>query len=86
MKINRNYGKITQGRISYAPNRLIINGRQVFNGSEGQYVAAGWLPIAVQPKPEVPQGSYITANFAEQDGQIIKSWLVTQLDGILPEG
>ncbi len=80
MKFNSNYAKITDGRITYAPNRLIVEGRQIFNAAPCQYIAEGWLPVAEQQKPEVPEGFYLTAVFAEENGQITKSWTLTAFE------
>ena len=57
-KKNYNYGKIEDGKLVYAPNKLkaVIEDEegnriaaQIFNGSAEQYAANGWLPILRAP-------------------------------------
>lgn len=88
-KKNYNYGKIVDGKLKYAPNKLIVdktdedgNERsvQVFNASAGRYNEQGWLPITRTPQPEPVEGGYYTAEYTEQDNGIVESWQFVEFD------
>ena len=88
-KKNYNYGKLEDGKLVYAPNKLksFIEDEdgnrtavQIFNGSAEQYAADGWLPIRHTPQPEPVDGSYYAAEYTEQDGSIIESWKFVEFE------
>ena len=82
-KKNYNYGKLENGKLICAPNKLkaVIEDEdgnqitvQIINGTTEQYAAAGWLPIRRLPQPDPVENGYYTASYAEQDGTIVESW------------
>lgn len=77
-KSNNNYGKVIDGALELAPNKLIVesDGRrvQIFNAPESVYVSQGWLPIAKAPQPTAEDG-YYTPTYTEVDGEIVQSWV-----------
>lgn len=54
---NRNYGKLNDGVIAYAPIELTIDGAIKINPSAADYAACGWLPIRDE-KPSGKVGVY----------------------------
>ena len=43
--INRNFGKLTGGKLTYAPTALIIDGRTILNPNADSYARTGYLPV-----------------------------------------
>ena len=43
--INRNFGKLIDGAVTYAPRSLVIDGREIWNPRAETYARAGYLPI-----------------------------------------
>ena len=55
--INRNFGKLIEGAITYAPSALILDGRTILNPNAESYAAAGYLPIdTAAPSDPAPEG------------------------------
>lgn len=55
--INRNFGKLTGGELTYAPRSLIIDGRTILNPNAESYAAAGYLPVDTSaPSEPAPEG------------------------------
>lgn len=71
---NYKYGKIENGSLCYAPNKLIINTEQVFNAPAEIYATRGYLPIVQTECPEVEEGFYCSPIYTETDGKIIQEW------------
>jgi len=68
------YGKLINNNLFLAPRRLTIDGCVVFNPTDVQYEAAGYLPVIYTPEPEAPEGYYAVAHFEEQSGEIVQEW------------
>lgn len=73
MKRNYKYGKIENGALIYAPNKLIIDTEQVFNAPAETYKAQGYLPIVNTVQPEA-EGYYFTPVYTEQNSKIVEGW------------
>lgn len=57
--MNRNYGKLENSALVYAPNAVTVDGRLVLNPNAEQYAAAGWLPVVNNPAPsDAPEGKH----------------------------
>ena len=56
--INRNFGKLTGGELTYAPRSLIIDGREIWNPRAETYAQAGYLPIVDAAPSEPPREGY----------------------------
>ena len=55
--INRNFGKLTGGELTYAPRSLIIDGREIWNPRAETYAQAGYLPVVeASPSEPAPDG------------------------------
>ena len=55
--INRNFGKLTGGELTYAPRSLTIDGREVWNPRAETYARAGYMPIDTSaPTDPAPDG------------------------------
>ena len=55
--INRNFGKLTGGELTYAPRSLVIDGREIWNPRAETYAQAGYLPVdTASPSEPAPEG------------------------------
>ena len=55
--INRNFGKLIDGELTYAPRSLIIDGREIWNPRAETYAQAGYLPVdTASPSDPAPDG------------------------------
>ncbi len=83
-KKNYNYGKIENGKLIYAPNKLkaVIEDDdgsqiavQIINATTAQYAMSGWLPIRrAQPPEPVDDGVYVPA-YDVADGMIVEHYV-----------
>ena len=74
--INRNFGKLTGGELTYAPRSLVIDGREIWNPRAETYAQAGYLPVDMAA-PSVPprEGYHYTPDgWEERDGAIRRVW------------
>ena len=74
MKRNYKYGKLENGALVYAPNKLVIGTEQIFNAPAEIYKKQGYLPIVNTEPPEDEEGFYYSPFYAEVDGSIVKQW------------
>lgn len=73
------YGKIINDNLSIAPRRLTIDGCAVFNPTNAQYEAAGYLPVRYTDAPVAPDGYYPVSEWEEQSGEIVQIWHIEEL-------
>lgn len=73
------YGKLINNNLSIAPHRLTIDGCVVFNPTDEQYEAAGYLPVRYTDPPEVPEGYVPMSEWEEQSGEIVQVWHIEEL-------
>ena len=72
--MNKNFGKLVDGAIKYAPINLIIGGALVSNPTDAEYLAQGWLAVHAE-KPTDKVGVYYIADGWElRDGAIYRKW------------
>lgn len=73
------YGTLINGDLILAPRRLTIDGCVVFNPTDAQYEAAGYLPVIYTDAPEAPEGYYAEPHWEEQSGEIVQVWHMEEL-------
>ena len=56
--INRNFGKLIEGAITYAPSVLVLDGREIWNPRAETYAQAGYLPVDTAAPSEPPREGY----------------------------
>ena len=74
--INRNFGKLTGGELTYAPRSLVIDGREIWNPRAETYAQAGYLPVDTAAPSEPPREGYhwTPDGWEERDGAIRRVW------------
>lgn len=75
-----NFGKLEDGKIKYAPKKLRIDGREIFNPSQNSYYKKGWSKI-VDEKPVVKDNEYsVAVKWIQQDEQtIIREYKIIEM-------
>lgn len=69
--MNKEFGKIVDGKIVYAPDSLDAEGGVKMNPSESSYLAAGWKKI-IDEKPAAKDGFHPEiAGWKEEDAGIV---------------
>ena len=48
----------------------------VYNPTDAQLLAAGYLPVIETEPPVVEDGYYAAPHWTEQDGEIVQSWTI----------
>lgn len=71
-------GKIIDGKLTYPPRRIALNGMQIFNPTEEQLTQAGYKPITEAPMPEdpAPEGQYYESKYTDDGDTITQSWVL----------
>lgn len=79
------YGKIICGALSVPqnyPGYIELDGKKIYNPTEEQYIAAGYLPIEEsEPPAEVPDGKLAEAVYSinEAGTAIVQEWVLIDI-------
>lgn len=74
-------GKITDGILTYPPNRIVLSGMQIFNPTSDQLTQAGYKPVTETPMPDdAPDGQHYEASYADSGDTITQSWVLVEDD------
>ena len=71
--LNKDFGKLVNDKLQYAPNPLVKEGVVISNPSKFEYMARGFFPVVIDEKP-IKEGSVFTPYFVKTDKAIIKKW------------
>ena len=83
-KKNRNYGRIENGSLIYAPNKLksVIEDEegnqiavQIINATAAQYAMHGWLPVLRAQPPEPTEDGIFVPAYDVSDGVIVERYI-----------
>ena len=71
-------GKITDGKLTYPPHRIVLDGMQIFNPTDDQLIQVGYKPITETPMPEepAPEGQHYEAQYTDAGDTITQSWVL----------
>ena len=73
------YAKLINDYPSYAPRRMRIGSVVVYNPTDAQLPAEGFLPVIETPMPDVDAQHYAAPHWAEQNNRIVQSWTVEEI-------
>lgn len=73
------YAKLVNNYPSYAPRRMRIDSSIVYNPTDAQLLAEGYLPVVETDAPEVDERREATPHWTIQNHQIVQSWTVEEL-------
>ena len=71
--INRNFGKIIDGKLKLAQNPLWIDGKMIANPTNEIYILNGYKPLECTEMP-TKEGFYYTPKFVEVENSIVQIW------------
>lgn len=72
--MNRNFGKLTDGKLTYAPETLRIDNTFKMCPSAEDYAAQGWLHV-IDERPDAKAGVYFAPDgWEERDGAIYRTY------------
>lgn len=72
--MNRNFGKLTDGELTYAPKTLWDGDTCYCNPTVEQYAAQGWLSVHAEKPTDKVGVYYIADGWEERDGAIYRKW------------
>ena len=80
-------GKIIDGKLTYPPHRIVLDGMQIFNPTETQLVSAGYKPIVEIDMPDdAPDGQHYEAQYTDAGDAITQSWVLVDDEPMGPAG
>lgn len=72
-------GKIIDGKLTYPPHRIVLDGMQIFNPTETQLISAGYKLIVETDMPDdAPDGQHYEAQYTDGETQITQSWVLVE--------
>jgi hypothetical protein len=69
------FGKIINGELIKAPNKIKHKGRVYYNPKDDVYIDAGYYPIIETDIPEELYGKRYKVHYELVEGQIIQTWV-----------
>lgn len=72
-KYNINFGRVAEGKFEFAPNPLVIDGRNYSTNDKKLFEKAGYYPIRYTERPE-KNGYYYTAVYAQEGEAVVQTW------------
>ena len=80
-------GKIIDGKLTYSPHRIVLDGMQIFNPTEEQLLSDGYKTITETPISEepAPEGQHYEAQYTDSGSTITQSWILVD-DETEPSG
>ena len=72
--MNRKFGKLTDGKLTYAPKTLWDGDTCYCNPTVEQYAAQGWLTVHAEKPTDKVGVYYIADGWEERDGAIWRKW------------
>ena len=73
------YATLSNNQIKYAPNPIKVGNSYIGNPPDEVYAEAGYLPVIETEPPEAPDGYYYSPGWEEQDGQIVRVWVLEEM-------
>ena len=68
-------GKLVNGALSYAPRKIIVNGKTIFNPGEELLKSQGYKEVETSDAPVVStQTQQAVPSWQEQEDKIVQSW------------
>ena len=72
--MNRKFGKLEDGNLTYAPNVLAVNGRILISPPDDAFLAAGWHKLT-DNAPTPTEGFYARpTGWVMTDGEIVRQY------------
>ena len=73
-------GKIIDGKLTYPPHRIILNGMQIWNPTDDQLMQVGYKTVTETPMPEdpAPEGQHYEAQYTDEETEITQSWVLVE--------
>lgn len=73
-------GKIIDGKLTYPPHRIVLDGMQIFNPTEEQLISAGYKTITETDMPEepAPEGYHYEATYTDAGDAIMQTWEIVE--------
>lgn len=73
-------GKIIDGKLTYPPHRIVLDGMQIFNPTEEQLISAGYKTITETDVPEepAPEGYHYEATYTDAGDAIMQTWEIVE--------
>lgn len=69
--------KLIEGAISYAPKKIIVDGKTIFNPSEDLLKGQGYKDVEITEAPEISTLTQrIVSSWQEQGNKIVQTWEV----------
>lgn len=70
-------GKIIDGKLTYPPHRIVLDGMQIFNPTKTQLISSGYKPIVETDMPDdAPEGQHYEAQYTDVETQITQFWVL----------
>lgn len=74
------YGKLRNNDIIFAPEKLHINNKWIYNANQEQYFSLGYKTIKYTDEPQINDNQYLTFMWEEFDTEIVQKWTINNIE------
>ncbi len=68
------YGRIVDGVFEYAPRKIHLGRKTIYNPKPEHLLAAGYLPLVFTEAPEVDEHHVAVCKWEQVEDKIVQSW------------
>lgn len=68
------YGKITDGKLEFAPSIVNLDGYTIINPEHEQLITLGYKPVITDNIPTPQEGYYMEISYEETENEILQQW------------
>lgn len=68
------YGKLINGQLEFAPDRVLIDNMQIFNPTGAQYASLGYKLLVYSTPLEPREGYHLVYTWTEETDTIVQNW------------
>ena len=73
------YAKLENGVLRRAPNKITLDGMNIWNASGGQYLRAGYKLVVYTTPGDPPDGYYYAPSWEESETEITQVWTLEEI-------
>ena len=74
------YGKLIDGAVEYAPNKIKDGDSITYNPTVETLTALGYMPVVVTDAPQTETGYQAVGEWVIEDGQIVLKWHIEEAE------
>lgn len=72
------YVKLIEGKLIYAPKKIMVDGTTIYNPSAAMLTAQGWKPLSIEDAPAAEAGYHLEPIYNETETEVVLTWVTVE--------